>query len=189
MKTLFYLFLVVGALFVRQSENLQDAGMLVIQSMVNNVKKIIIGRDVAEIRNIDTDDFYTVTKLRNRVVLVSYWDEFSPASKTKTRAIEREIKEFSSKVLFCKVAIGENPDLAKRMSVNETPTVFVYYKGEMMREYSGDINPNDISKTVSYYVDQDKQNKNRGSIEPLADDWLPSGVHEVSPDGGQYTPL
>lgn len=187
MKTFFFLFLVIGALIIKLATNLHDAGDLTADSVAQGVTGIFEFKEKepkAEIISIDTKDYAKTIDRRDRVIVVTFWDEFSSDAKTATRELERAIKVLPSKVLMCKVAIGKNAKLANYLSIKDTPVVKIYHKGVMANEFKGGFIAADVVAAANTCILKEAE---RGSIELNNGGVTPTGMRKVK--AGNYTEL
>lgn len=81
----------------------------------------------------------------NDVVLIEYYD---PSSK-ECQIMHESMKEFSKyadkEILFCRVNVKEHPEIN---SIIETPTLRVYYKGELVFEQIGVLSTVELNLRV-----------------------------------------
>ena len=189
MKTILYIFIVMSALFISKTESFSDVVKLAGTSFADTVLSLVTGRNTLEVRSVDADGFEKAISQKGRVVVVLFWDEFSPESKSNSRKLEKAMAVLPKGAMLCKVAANKNASLAKELSVAELPTVMIYYEGDLMREYNSDVDPEHLVATVRNYLDTSLYGSGRGSIEALDENWIPDGVHKLESNKGNYTPL
>ena len=189
MKTILYIFALLGAVFVSKTDSFDGVLKLVAQSVSDSVLSAVTGSKTLEVRSVDETGFEKAISQDGRVVVVLFWDEFSPEAKSYSRDLQKALQEITSEVMLCKVAANRNALFLKKIGVVELPTTFIYYNGDVIREYNGEVNLEHLVATVKNYSDSSIYGSGRGSIEPLDDNWVPEGVHELESGQGKYTPL
>lgn len=190
MRTIFYISLVISALFLTRSKDLRDSVVFSMKSMFSNVKELSSASDRAEIRNINADEFDEAVSSKSRVVIVVFYDEFSTDAMSKAREFESAVRKLPSEVLLCKVATSRNADLVRRLAIGEVSSMVRFYRnGSVAHSFSGEVTPEQILKLANSYVQLERNGNGGGQITPLNKNWIPSGVDELAIDGGAYTPL
>lgn len=162
-----------------QSKSMQNKFFTASKSIFHSVYQAISSDGALEVRKLDENNFDTVTMLKNRVIVVTYWDEFSADSKSEIRRLEKAMKDLPSKVMLCKVAAGKNQALLKKLDVTKLPSIMIYVEGSMVRSYSGHIDSKHLVSTVNTYVGDGAYGPGRGSIAPIKKDWLPKNMKQT----------
>lgn len=81
----------------------------------------------------------------NEVVLVEFYDPDNDDCLIMYESMKEFSKQADRNILFCRVNVKEHPDIAK---VDSTPTIHVYYRGELIFEQIGALSDVELNLKV-----------------------------------------
>ena len=70
-------------------------------------------------------------------VLVDFWAEWCAPCRMQNPILEELAKEFEGKVKIGKLNVDDNPDTAGKFGVMSIPTMMLFKKGEIVKQWIG----------------------------------------------------
>ncbi len=179
MKAIFYICLVLGTLLLPASKGLRDGAVVFIKAMATGIERLVIRGDYAEVRIVDGDEFEMVINEPGRLVIVAVQNEMSTASKSDSQELDEAIRRLPARVLVAKVIAERNAPLLTYLDIPAVPTMRIYSRGKMVKEFKGKVNKDDFLSVVQYYLENPGGHKGGDPyMGPMRADWMPDGVQE-----------
>jgi len=190
MKSIFYICMALGALLLPVSEGIRDAVVVAIKSVATGIEHMMIRGDYAEIRVVEGDEFDKVINEPGRLVIVSVQSELSAGSRGADGELQKEIRRLPAEVLVAKVIAERNRELLHRLNMPIIPTLQIYSRGKLVRQFSGNINKTEFLVVMNETMKKHASGEAGSSITPLKKDWMPPGIEaEPSKHVSPLTPL
>jgi len=76
---------------------------------------------------------------RNRIVVVDLWAEWCPPCRMMEPVIEELARDYAGKVLFGKLNVDENAEIAVKYSVSGIPTFLFFNNGKLVDRVTGAV--------------------------------------------------
>lgn len=86
--------------------------------------------------NLKKDNFDETIK-NNEVVIVDFWASWCMPCKMVAPVFENLAKKYKGKILFAKVNVDENPEIAERFGIMSIPNFIIFKNGEKIGEIVG----------------------------------------------------
>ena len=103
-----------------------------------------------EVKELITVNFEGVTKTQRLVVIDFYADWCGPC-KMLSPVIANMAKEFPN-VNFYKVNVDRESTFARKMNIQSIPTVIFYKHGQLVNQFVGYKNPQEIKTLISNFA-------------------------------------
>jgi thioredoxin 1 len=85
-----------------------------------------------------TDDTFAADVLQcSSPVVVDFWAEWCGPCKMLTPIIDDIAKEYDGKVVFGKIDVDSNPQVAAKYMVNSIPTLLFFKNGNIVEQHTG----------------------------------------------------
>lgn len=164
------------------SKELRITAISVVQVTARSIKQLAFRGNQAEIRTIKASEFDSVITEPGRIVVVVIENKLTAESAKKRHELEDGLRELPSKVLLAKLVAEGNGSLLKRLNIPQIPNVRIYIRGEMVGEFKGRVDKNELIKAIQYHLDNPNVPVGResGYIGPMDDGWLPPGIESKS---------
>lgn len=183
MKALLTIIILVGALFLPATRGVRDGAVGALSSLASGVERLVLRGDYAEIRLVDEDEFDSVIREPGRLVVVVVQKELYASSRSQTFDLDHAMKELPGKVLIARVVAERNTALMTRLKITQTPVVFVYRNGTLLRKFDTTEGKDEFINYIEARLEDEPVSVNNGNgesldISPMSDDWLPPGVEK-----------
>lgn len=156
---------------------MRDGAVVFIKAMATGIERLVIRGDYAEIRLVDGDEFETVINEPGRLVIVAFQNEMTTRSRSESRDLDEAIRRLPAKVLVAKVMAERNAPLLSYLSIPSVPTMRIYSRGKMVKEFKGKVDTDDLLRVVQYHLDNPTGHKGADPyMGPMRTDWMPDGV-------------
>ena len=99
---------------------------------------------MADIKNLNLDNFDNEISSSNIPVLVDFWAEWCGPCKMLGPILEEISKDLKDKLQVVKVNLDENQDLAMKYSIRSIPTLLLFKKGELIDTKVGLLPKSDL---------------------------------------------
>ena len=86
-------------------------------------------------------------------VIVDFWAPWCNPCKQMAPVIEETVQKFSEKVSLAKINIDENRGIAAQLQIQSIPTVYAFYKGQVVDGFQGNIPQSEILDFVKKISD------------------------------------
>ncbi|MCS7143442.1 MAG: thioredoxin [Archaeoglobaceae archaeon] len=96
---------------------------------------------------LDSGNFDEVTK-KNENVVVDFWAEWCMPCRYIAPVIEELAKEYAGKVIFGKLNVDENQNIATRFGISAIPTLIFFKNGKAMDQIVGAMPKKEIKKWI-----------------------------------------
>lgn len=70
-------------------------------------------------------------------VFVDFWSTYCSPCKTQMPIVESLQKEYSDKIKFGKIEVGDNPDIPAKLQVFSVPSLAIFHNGRVVEIKSG----------------------------------------------------
>lgn len=81
-------------------------------------------------------------------VIVDFWAPWCNPCKQMAPIIEETVQKFSEKVSLAKINIDENRGIATQLQIQSIPTVYAFYKGQVVDGFQGNIPQSEIFQFI-----------------------------------------
>ncbi|MBT8037903.1 MAG: hypothetical protein KJO21_10195 [Verrucomicrobiae bacterium] len=178
MKAVIYIVLVMGALLLPASKFVRDSAIVFIKAMATGIERLVIRGDYAEIRLVDGDEFNEVIHEPGRLVIMSVQKEMTASSRSEVLELDQAIKRLPAKVLVAKVIAEQNAPLLAELNIpRDVPTMRIYSRGKMVKEFQGSVDKDKFLRVVQYHLDNPNVKIHGDAfMGPMHPDWMPEGV-------------
>lgn len=99
---------------------------------------------MTEIKNLNNENFEKSINDSEKPVVVDFWAEWCGPCKMLTPIIEELASELNSEVIFAKVNLDENQDLAMKYSIRSIPSLLLFLNGELKDTKIGLVSKEDL---------------------------------------------
>jgi len=89
---------------------------------------------------------------KGKPVVVDFWANWCAPCHAMTPVIRRLSKEFDEKVIFAKVDVDNNRDLATQFNVRSVPTLVFFRNGKEWDRLTGAKNHKEVRKVIESLV-------------------------------------
>ena len=90
--------------------------------------------------------------IKEDFVLVDFFADWCMPCMMMLPIIEDVAKDFSGKVKFGKVNVGEYPEIANKYKINSIPHFIIFKKGEIVEEFSGAISQDELEEKINSLI-------------------------------------
>lgn len=173
------------------SKELRVTAVNVAQVTASGIKQLVFRGDQAEIRTIEASEFDVVINEPGRIVVVVIENKLTAESSQKRHDLEGALRNLPAKVLVAKVVAEGNSSLLKRLNRPQIPNVRIYIRGEMVGEFKGGVDKNELMQAIQFHLDHPNAAVGResGYIGPMDDGWLPPGIESKSSRSKPMVPM
>jgi thioredoxin 1 len=88
----------------------------------------------------------------NKPVLVDFWAEWCVPCKAVAPVIDQLALEYKGKMIFAKVDVQQNPQIASFLGIRSIPTMILFSKGEEKERLVGSFPKSQIQKKIDLYA-------------------------------------
>ena len=103
-----------------------------------------------EIKELITVNFENVIKAQ-KLVIVDFYADWCGPCKMLSPVIANMAKEFPN-INFYKVNVDRESILARKMNIQSIPTVMFYKQGQLVNQFTGYKNPQEIKTIISNFL-------------------------------------
>jgi thioredoxin 1 len=107
---------------------------------------------MGETKVINWDDFESEVLKADKPVLVDFWAEWCIPCKALGQVIDQLAREYQGRMVFAKVDVERNPQMATHLGIRSIPTMIVFYNGEEKERLVGSFPKSHIKKRISFYA-------------------------------------
>ena len=104
---------------------------------------------MADIKNLNLDNFDNEISKSKTPVLVDFWAEWCGPCKSLTPILEEISDDMSDKIQVVKVNLDENQDLAMKYSIRSIPTLLLFKQGQLIDTKVGLLPKSDLVDWIS----------------------------------------
>jgi thioredoxin 1 len=117
---------------------------------VNKARGIEMGKP----KSVNWENFENEVLKSDRPVLVDFWAEWCVPCKSIAPVIEELAKEYKGKVIFAKVDVERNPQVAAFLGIRSIPTMIMFSRGEEMERLVGALTKSHIQRKIDHYANK-----------------------------------
>ena len=103
-----------------------------------------------EVKELITVNFENVIKAQ-KLVIVDFYADWCGPCKMLSPVIANIAKEFPN-INFYKVNVDRESVLARKMNIQSIPTVMFYKQGQLVNQFTGYKNPQEIKTIISNFL-------------------------------------
>ena len=103
-----------------------------------------------EVKELITVNFENVIKAQ-KLVIVDFYADWCGPCKMLSPVIANMAKEFPN-ISFYKVNVDRESILARKMNIQSIPTVMFYKQGQLVNQFAGYKNPQEIKTIISHFL-------------------------------------
>jgi len=103
-----------------------------------------------EVKELITVNFENVIKAQ-KLVIVDFYADWCGPCKMLSPVIANMAKEFTN-INFYKVNVDRESILARKMNIQSIPTVMFYKQGQLVNQFTGYKNPQEIKTIISNFL-------------------------------------
>lgn len=86
------------------------------------------------------------------LLVVDFWAPWCGPCRILSPTIEQLAKEFAGKVIFGKLNVDENPQVASAFGIQSIPTVAIFKNGQIVDGFVGAASKSQIQSKISQYI-------------------------------------
>jgi len=105
-------------------------------------------------KTVDWINFESEVLKSDKPVLVDFWAEWCGPCKSIAPVIDELAKEYRGKVVFAKVDVDRNPQVASFLGIRSVPTMIMFSRGEERERIVGAFPKNQIRKRIELYANR-----------------------------------
>ena len=104
-----------------------------------------------EIKSVSSEDFVreVVEASKEKPIVVDFWAPWCSPCKQLAPILEREVLNANGKISLVKVNIDESQSIAAQLQIQSIPTVYVFYQGQVVDGFQGNIQESEIKSFIS----------------------------------------
>ena len=103
-----------------------------------------------EVKELITVNFEGVIKTQ-RLVIIDFYADWCGPCKMLSPIIANMAKEFPN-INFYKVNVDRESTLSRKMNIQSIPTVMFYKQGQLVNQFTGYKNPQEIKTIISNFL-------------------------------------
>jgi thioredoxin 1 len=121
------------------------------------MRKIIMAQKKSEssppegVIHLNQDNFREVVN-GQKPVLIDFWAEWCMPCRMMTPVMENVAKKHAGNLIFGKVNVDENPDIAQEFGVNAIPNFMVFLKGKVVGQALGAVGEQGLEDLVKKVI-------------------------------------
>ncbi|MFN4226911.1 MAG: thioredoxin [Candidatus Ratteibacteria bacterium] len=100
-----------------------------------------------EVINLNNENFNEIIK-NNEKVVVDFWASWCMPCKIVAPAFENLAKKYKTSIIFAKVNVDENPDIAAKFEIMSIPNFIIFKNGEKIGEIVGAYPENILEEKI-----------------------------------------
>jgi thioredoxin 1 len=103
-------------------------------------------------KTIEWKNFENEVLKSEKPVLVDFWAEWCKPCKAVAPVLDQLAAEYKGKVIFAKVDVESNPQMASYLGIRSIPTMIFFSKGEEQERLVGSFPKSHIQKRIDHYA-------------------------------------
>ena len=100
------------------------------------------------VQKLDGSNFDNIINSADKPVIVDFFADWCGPCKMIAPVLEKLSEEYENEIMFCKVNVDENSDIAARFSVQNIPTFISFKNGQLYNTMVGAGSKNKILELV-----------------------------------------
>lgn len=98
------------------------------------------------------DKNFNKTINRYPLIVVDFWSEWCPPCKIMSPIIEELAKDLQGRVVFGKVDVESNGNMASKFRIVAIPTLLIFNRGKPVKRITGTVPKKHILETLKTYI-------------------------------------
>ncbi len=103
---------------------------------------------MAKVLELNNDNFDKTINKDKKIFVIDFWAEWCGPCKLLSPIVDELANELDEKVLFGKVDLDNNQDLAMKFSIRSIPTLLMFKNGELKDTKVGLLSKNDLKDWI-----------------------------------------
>jgi thioredoxin 1 len=103
-------------------------------------------------KTVNFENFETEVLKSNKPVLVDFWAEWCVPCKAISPVIDQLALEYKGKMVFAKVDVERNPQVASFLGIRSIPTMILFSRGEEKERLVGSFPKSQIQRKIDLYA-------------------------------------
>ena len=120
-----------------------------------------------DIKELDEEGFDKLLNEADKLVVVEFYTTTCPVCQSMIPVYEAAAKEMGDEAIFAKVNAQRNQALAAFHEVEGVPAFKFFCKGELMREFQGEVNSTILKNTIKDLIKYMAQCKTKPKVYEL----------------------
>ncbi len=100
---------------------------------------------------LNKDNFEEILN-KNEYVIVDFWADWCMPCKMMSPIFEKVSEKYKGKVLFGKLNVDENPEIASKYNIMSIPTLILFKNGEKLAEFVGLMPENIFEEKINSFL-------------------------------------
>ncbi|MCM8771907.1 MAG: thioredoxin [Candidatus Omnitrophica bacterium] len=97
--------------------------------------------------NLNKENFEEIIK-NNENVIIDFWANWCMPCKIMIPVFEKLAEKYKNKIVFAKVNVDENPEIAEKYKIMSIPTFIFFKNGNKLQEIIGAMSENIFEKKI-----------------------------------------
>jgi thioredoxin 1 len=107
-----------------------------------------------EIVHLNSNNFSDIIKNSDLPILVDYWAEWCQPCKYVAPIIEALERRYRGKMIFAKLNIDHNPQVANKFGISSIPTFHIWYNNKIIDQFTGALPGEKFDQKIKGIIDK-----------------------------------
>jgi|YelNatPaOPRAMG01_1025707.scaffolds.fasta_scaffold325437_1 thioredoxin 1 len=122
------------------------------KSIMEKAQKTETEMETKEPLNLSPDNFEKTIN-SSKPVIVDFWAEWCAPCRYMLPVFEKLAKKYGDKMIFGRLNVDENGDIANKYQVFSIPTFMIFMKGKPVDMVIGAVGEKNLEKTITKYLE------------------------------------
>ncbi len=122
------------------------------KSIMEKAQKTETKMETKEPLNLSPDNFEKTIN-SSKPVIVDFWAEWCAPCRYMLPVFEKLAKKYGDKMIFGRLNVDENGDIANKYQVFSIPTFMIFMKGKPVDMAIGAVGEKNLEKTITKYLE------------------------------------